>query len=466
MKALRHAVVVMTRESFIILCEKRHDFSRRAIVCDEELQVFSDERFTLTELRDIDSVFSAANDARVCSLVANILPSVNLWRTAVPGSVVRHMRLDAGTIHGAAPRIIRYLHCGTVGAETEKLVFRFLGFIRTAAACNATYTYRCDGSEVFIKKNRIDLSNYTSYRKFIVLNATAALSMVRLSGRARIWQCRDLEKYRSDGKVRLYVIPANPTKTRVLQNTVAGRELLAEHRDIIFTGSGVMILLASNADDGGLAAGLESELATEYAAMVFRLSRGLLRGTNIAKACTVAFLPAAGFFTTLTDCALHAALETGRDFPWSEVVDICGYPRMDRGRFINPLLQEIYMKKTITEFYQGIYRTAIRDGGDVSVVLPIPDADWLTALWDLAPFEVMAVHGGNGRKQRMFKGVADLLGITGGTLVGKGEIAVALAYNGGQAWKRNKGAILSLIGKYFVEKGRFLERRRHANARR
>ncbi len=459
LKALRRPVVTITRESFIILCEKGHCFRRQSIICDEELQVFSDERFTLMDLRDIDTVFNAASDERVCSLVGSILPSINLWRSTVPDTAAHNMRLDAGTIHGVAAKIIRYVRRAPLNPKTEKLVFRFLGFIRTAAECNATYAYRCDGNEVFVKKNRIDLSNYTSYRKFIVLNATAALSMVRLSGRAKIWKCKDLEKYRNEGKVRLYVIPANPTKSRVKCNTDAGKELLKEHRDSIFACDGSMVLLACNREDGGLAERLEAELAAEYATMVFKLSRGLLRGTNIAKACTVAFLPSAGFFTTLTDCALHAALETGKDFPWSEVVDSSGNPRMDRGRFINPVLQEIYMKKTIAEFYQGIYRTAIRDGHDVNVILPLPDADWVTALWDLAPFEIMAVHGGDGRKQRLFKGVAQLLGITGGTLVLKVEVALSLGYSGRQAWKRNRGAILSLIGKYFVEKGRFLIRR-------
>lgn len=459
-KGLRKPVIVMTRESFLMLCEKRFNFSRHTVICDEDLSVFSDERFTLAELRRLEAVLCMAGEGVVAKLVKTLFPGLAFWKSAPAlASAVSPLRIDVVAVARASQTIRRYSHTGDMKRDDELLVFRFLLFFRTAAECNATYGFWFDGEKVIVKKNRIDLRGFTAYRKLIVLNATASLSLVEMSGRARIWRCPDLEPCRGEGKVSLYVIPHNPTKSRAERNTTDGLKLMADNAGAIVASDGTWILVACNREDEGRADRVETELKSSFNANVLRLSRGFLRGTNSAKMCTVAFLPAAGFFSTLADCALHAALRTGMDFPWSEVIGADGRPRMFHGRFINPLLQDIYMRKTITEFYQGIYRTAVRDGGDVAVVIPLPDADWITALWRLTPFVVAAVHGAGERKHRLFSGIGALLGISGGTKLAKKAMAEMLGYSGAQAWKRNKRIIMDLMGEYYADMGGFLVRR-------
>ncbi|HCE42811.1 MAG TPA: hypothetical protein DET40_04635 [Lentisphaeria bacterium] len=456
LRGLRRPLVVMTRESFIVLCGKGFDFTSHTILCDEDINVFADEIFTLGGMRRLADIFSMAGDYNVSQLVRTLMSGAKFWAAApVPDSAARYMRLDSDSVAHALAEILRYMGTHTLKRDDELLVFRFVMFFRSAAACKAAYAYYFDGRDVFVKKNRIDLQSFTAYKKLIILNATASLSMVRLSGRAKIWRCRELEKYRREGSVSLFIVPANATKSRADRNTAAGLQLLSEHILAAGCEPDTWVLVVANRNDGGRADRVEAALGAEYGLSVFRLSRGLLRGTNAAKQCTIAFLPSAGFFTTLVDCALHVALKQGKDFLWSEVVCHDGRPRMRKGRFINSKLQDVYMRKSLTEFYQGIFRTAVRDGGSVAVILPLPDAEWVTALWRLTPFKVRAVHGG-GRKARLFSGIGTLLDMEAGKPVSKTAVAELLGY---KAWKSSRTVIMKLLKDFYVVSGRNLVRR-------
>lgn len=452
-RQLRRPVVVMTREAFLGLCEKGHNFSRHRIICDEALLTFADESFTADELDTLNGIFNRyGHGSSVSDLLRRLFPALSFKGSRgvahIPDGHMRWLLLSKVWDSGIAGRIIRFMKAGKL-QEHETLVYRFLLFFRTAAACAASYAYTFNGVVLRVKKDRLDLRSFTACKSIIVLDATAALSLSEFATGACIYTCPDLDNYAMQGTARFYVVVGNPTKSRRDRNTADGLALVDRHGRDIFAG-GNDIMLPFNRDCADAVARTEQFiLAHNGNAKPHRISRGLMRGTNAMRMCTSAFMPAAGFFTSIEDCGLHACLRLRMDMPLSELFLAAGKPAMHQGRFRNPVVQDIYMRKAITELYQGVYRTAIRDGRDVSIVLAVPDAGWLVPLFQLMRFTVIdAVHR-NPRAAKMFKGLSDLVNMKPGTGISKRRAAACMGYTGTDAWKNHKDQITALLEPFF-----------------
>ncbi len=451
-------VVVMTRESFLVLCEKGCDFSRRRIICDEALLTFVDEAFSADELDTLHRLFTRYGyDNRLSNLLKSLFPSLSFNAFSGAG------RIPDGHIHWCelskvwdgeiVSRIIRFVKAaGDSLLQSEALVYRFLLYFRTAAMCGASYAYTYDGKILRVKKDRLDLRNFTACRSMMVLDATAALSLSEFAPTTCIYTCPDLDIYAKQGFAKFYVAVGNPTKTRRVKNIEAGLELMQVHGSEIFAAGPVMLPLNRDCDDAiaHVETGI-TQCASRHglSVQIRKISRGLMRGTNAMRDCTSAFMAAAGFFTSIEDIALHACLRQRRDLPWSELRNADGSPRMHHGRFTNSVAQDIYMRKAITELYQGIYRSAIRDGRNVSVVLAVPDAGWLLPLWQLMRFTVVDAAHANPQTVQMFTGLSRLVNMSAGATVTKRDAAACLGYPGVDGWKDHKDMLNGLLAQFF-----------------
>ena len=459
---LRRAAVVMTLESFLVLCEKKWNFRKSNIICDEALLTFADMDFTAEELDTLYRIFTRYGyDRKLSGLLKSLFPSLSFNAFSgvarIPVQHIRWYALSKVWDTDIIRRVIRFVKAaGARLGESEALVFRFLLFFRTAAECGAHYAYSFDGRVLRVKKDRLDLRTFTACRSIMVLDATAALSLSEFAPSTCIYTCPDLDRYARQGAARVFVAVGNPTKRRRVLNIEAGLGLMQLHGAEIF-GGGSEIMLVFNNDAEAAMSQIESCISY-YAqcqgksAGIRKIGRGRLRGTNELRMCTSAFLTATGFFTSIEDCALHACLRKRRDIPWSEIRNSDGSPRMHHGRFTNDVVQDIYMRKAITELYQGIYRTAIRDGRDVSIVLSVPDVGWLVPLWQLMRFTVVDATHCNPQTVQMFTGLSQLVNMDPGKVVGKCDAAAYLGYTSADAWKDHKAELTGLLGQFFMIK--------------
>ena len=456
---LKRPVVVMTLASFLLLCEKGQDFGRHLIICDEDLLTFSDVNFTADELDFLHRLFTIHGQLlKASNLLPMLFPSLRFSTfhgvDRIPDQHIRFMTL-AGWDRSLTGRVIRHIKADPARfTDCEELLFRFLMFFRTCAACGADYAYSFSGDMLCVKKNRLDLKSYTSYRQFFVLNATAALSLNEFAPGTKIVTCAGLDKYKSEASAQLYVVVGNPTMTRRRKNIKLGMSMI--YRNLLpFFADGCNVLVPCNASGDEVPAMLATRLIgqapieqTGRSGAVHKISRGRLRGTNDFRMCTSAFFVAAGFFTSIEDCTLHAVLRTGQDMAWSEVV--CdGMPVMHKGRFRNEVVQDVYMRKVLTEMYQGVYRTAIRDGRDVQVVIALPSADWLVPLRQLMSFVVVDAEHVTTQIIQAFIGLSALMNLEPGTTVGKRDAAAMLGYEGDTGWKDHRDRISSLLEPFF-----------------
>ena len=458
-RQLGRRLVVTTRASFFQLCEKGHDFSQHLIICDEDLMTFIDETFTADELDTLYRVlgrYDAFSD--IARLLRDLFPSLmfshfrGIDRT--PDTHVRFMT-QAGWDRSVTGRIIKFIKADP-GAmkQYEELVFRLLVFFRTCAECASNYAYYYDGRNLYVKKQRINLRAFTGYRQFIVLNASAALSLNEFAPGTDIVTCDELDKYRDESSVDLYVVASNPTVSRRSSNITRGLSMLGLNATCFFAG-GPDVLLPFNASNGDEDADIaEHGIRREYRshagadANVHRISRGRLRGYNEFRNCTSAFFVAAGFFTSITDCVLHAVLRTGTDMAWTEVVRN-RRPVMHKGRFVNADVQDVYMRKTLDEIHQGVFRTAIRDGRDIQAIIALPSAEWLVPLRMLMKFKVVEAEHPCPQTVKAFLGLSQLMNLAPGTVVGKREAAAILGYDGETGWHDHRNRISSLLESYF-----------------
>ena len=134
-----------------------------------------------------------------------------------------------------------------------------------------------------------------------------------------------------------------------------------------------------------------------------------------------------------------------------------GTPRMDsNGRFCDPAMQETYAKTCLDLMYQAIYRTAARCGKDVDIILPIPSIDWLIALHNLMPCEVVAVKGSNKRREATFTGISTLINMSEGETISKQDVASACGY---ASWKQAKRILKDVMTELFEFTTRTLTRK-------
>ncbi len=476
-KQLCRAVLLMTTAGFMCLLEAGFDFSDRRVWVDEELAVFSDETFSVDELRLLMELMSNAGDEDVRTLVSRIFPALEI--SADPfmhkaaqrgGKLVKFSRLDGLLAHGVRSRLMRFIHsCGRNLrlAGSDDLFFRFVGFFRTDPRCDAQYAYFESDGRVYVKKSRISLSRLaTLCSGLTVLDASAAISICTINAEIPIYSCGELGKRRNPGRVSAYVVAGNPTKSRRGRNSSeAFRMLVSAGKDLVEAAG--CIMLPYNARDEGCAGDLELAIQEHCAKLdvpcsIYRISRGRLRGSNEARHCNLAFFTQIGLFTSLFDCALHACLAAQGDIPWSEMANPDGSPRMSRGRFLHPGFQQVYRFKTAALLYQAIYRTCVRNGLPSTVFFAVPDIEWLIDLWALMPFDVLkASCGGNTRREQFITGFSLLVNARPGHEISKRDAAIALGYCGRDPWGEHAGRLKELLGGFYSIGARTMERIRN-----
>ncbi len=461
-------VVLMTRESFLLLCERRQEFERHRIIVDEALLTFADREFSADELDVLHRIFNRFTPGKeTAGLLGRLFPPLKFraygGMVRTPDDRVRWMDLSGAWDPAVSARIMRFVRAAGAGfREHEELVLRFLLFMRTAAACGASIAYLFDGGRLMVKKDRLDLRAFTTCAGLTVLDATAAVSLSEFAPDTRIWTCPDLESYALQGKASVYAVVGNATKRRRMKNSAAGLELLARHCADIFAGGPDMMLPFNRESPYDTYPGtprfdladVEKGIAgiavgRGVVANIRKISRGLMRGTNDFRICTTAFFAASGLFTSVQDCALHACLRLKRDLPLSEVFGADGRPAMHHGRFKNDLVQDIFVRMAVGELHQGLYRTAVRDGRDVAVVIAVPDVGWLVPLRQLMRFEVVDAAHPNAQTVQQFKGLSELMNMEPGASIGKRQAAVTMGYSGDGAWKDHKERIYGLLELFF-----------------
>jgi hypothetical protein len=470
---LTRSAVVTTRQAFIGLCEKNHDFSSHTVIFDEDIMKFCDEFLTFKEIGQLQSVFAGSPDPGIRSLLPNLFPTLKLLPSGhidafAKDDYIRYQTLDEKLPPGVLGKVIRFLRksSNNLGSR-EDLLFRFLLYFRSASLCNASFAYAVDTKGVFIKKDRVDLRKFTNFSKFFVLNASACVSLNEFSSDTPVLHCSDLDKHRQAGTIEVYAVLSHPTKSKRAGNMFEGCCLLNNYFDEIAHEGSAMLLPhnISNEDSGGVNAD-DAEIRIKTIAEdrnvkldIYRLSRGFLRGTNRAQHCTSAFFPSTGLFTSVTDIALHVCLRSREDVPWNRFVDSRGAPLMSGGRFRDKVFQEIYTRKCLSELHQGIFRTGVRCGNDVSVIIAVPSVDWLSILYSLSPFRLCAVTPEDHRHHRLCTAWGALVAMPAGTKLTKKEVAIKLGYTSKTGWKDHKGFILQLLaGHYECKKGNMVRK--------
>jgi len=259
-------------------------------------------------------------------------------------------------------------------------------------------------------------------------------------------------------QVALTVIRGNPfgskleahleATLKVLKTTTLG----AEHN--------CTLVCSPKPDDGwpeGFLKRLQAALGLQTE--IIRLRRGRFRGTNEARECTLAILSTVPFFTNIDDIATSAVLRKGAHLPLAEVFaeskDGVRFPKISQGRFVLPELQELFMLRCLAEIHQALFRSAVRDGKPVDVILVLPDEVWLASLWNLFLPGFTVLHAfkikddGDLEADEGMMGMATLLRMEAGEKVGKSEAARLLGYEGRAPWKDNKRALRALLRLFF-----------------
>ena len=461
---LMKPVVVTTASSFLSMCERGQDFSKANVIIDEDLSTFAGVGYSAEELRKIDAFFSMSSDPMTAGAVSRILPLVNLeeLRCGCTGdssdihyykSSSRFGRGFFSAITDYARKNSRYLEANGL----DELVFGFILFFRTTDSCVASYASVVRNNTVEILKNRLSLAKFTSCKRLMLLDGSAGYSMNDLGAELPVFTCNELGWKHLRGHLNLHVVIANPTQSRIASNTEMAMGMLLStgselFGSILWEGKAVLVphnvRLKSEALADNAITRLHSAMPT---AEIVKAPAWSLRGTNDYGHCDTAFLVSAGTFTTVVHAGLCACLRTGTDLPISRLMNADGSPRMHKGRFVEPSVQDAYARNSVAAIYQAIGRTAIRNGGDATVFLAIPSPEWLVALYSLRPFNLDGVQGANRQTESTFRGVVLLMAEPPGTRFGKSAVAAIMGYTGTNAWRDKGKSILYLLKGIYQE---------------
>ncbi|MDF7826852.1 hypothetical protein P4B35_22685 [Pontiellaceae bacterium B12227] len=310
-----------------------------------------------------------------------------------------------------------------------------------------------------LKKNRIGLSEIKS-SKLWILNASAALSPATYPDSMKIHRCVDLQP--NSHRVNLYVIEANPMRSKVEDNVKATKALLKAHPELKDHEKVLLTLSKQDGEGTDIIKKLKSGLHKDADIKV--INRGRLKGTNEASDRTLVILSCMSVFTTVDNCAMELALDNGRTIPRTTIYNNLGAPKMHRGYFEVPDIQEIYACSALDELYQALYRSAIRIDQDVDVVIAIPHLEWLSALHRtvLPDFALQAAYRFKDEKLEdnpLVWGFCDLLEMDEGESIKKPDVAEKLGFNWKTAWKDNKDKILFWLEPFFEVRNRELVRK-------
>eukprot|EP00825_Cyclidium_porcatum_P024283 TRINITY_DN26761_c0_g1_i1.p1 TRINITY_DN26761_c0_g1~~TRINITY_DN26761_c0_g1_i1.p1 ORF type:complete len:223 (-),score=12.22 TRINITY_DN26761_c0_g1_i1:333-1001(-) len=172
---------------------------------------------------------------------------------------------------------------------------------------------------------------------------------------------------------------------------------------------------------------------------------GLLRGSNNYRDCTAFVSVGAGFCDGASDMALTAALLRGETIHGTEIWAADGRPLMHRRQFKCREIQNVFAKQYLAILFQGLWRTALRDGRDVVAVVALPDVTWLAELRRLMPLTLLEVTNDAAQMIKV-NGLFKLLDTPAGKPISKQEAARMLGY---RSFKRNKDKIKLLLDGFF-----------------
>lgn len=225
------------------------------------------------------------------------------------------------------------------------------------------------------------------------------------------------------------------------------------------------MLTLSKQDGGGAKIIKKLKSVLHHDADIKVINRGRLKGTNAASDRTLVILSCMSVFTTVDNCAMELALNEGRTIPRTGIYNTKGAPKMHRGYFEVPDIQEIYACSALDELYQALYRSAIRMDQDVDVIIAVPHLEWLSALHRtvLPDFALQAAYrfkDGTLEDNTLVWGFCELLEMDEAESIKKTDVAEKLGFNGKTAWKDNKEKILFWLESFFEVGTRELVRKK------
>ncbi len=465
-KALKQSAAIMTHQGFLILAEQGKINTKASVIIDEDLQTMLSADFTLKELLDIDRW--------TCKVTGNQYRNLG---KLLPGTLMEHyiehsvLKYDptlnnptyCGNHYAAFSSNTKLVKDGlsdigmaissAMGSVPEH-VWSFYFFFRSARNLETDFilheTQDKNGTpRLHLKKNRIGLGSIKA-RKLWILNASASLSPNTYPDSMKIHRCVDLQP--NSHRVNLYVIEANPMRSKVGDNINASNALLKAHSELK---RHTKVLLTLSKQDGSGAKIIKMlKPALHHDVDIKVINRGRLKGTNEVSDRTLVVLSCMSVFTTVDNCAMELALDNKRTIPRPSIYNKHGAPRMHRGYFEVPDIQEIYACSALDELYQALYRSAIRMDQDVDVVIAIPHLEWLSALHRtvLPDFALQAAYRWKDGKlddNPQVLGFCELLEIAEGESIKKSDIAGKLGFKGKTAWKDNKDRILFWLDPFF-----------------
>lgn len=345
----------------------------------------------------------------------------------------------------------------TEAEHARQVLYEVLTFFRPGYRGDQTYAYReirgPKGVRYCVKKNRFDLGSQPVGKRLWILNASAGLSPYPYPANLPVFRCADLKP--QGHRVSLHFIAGNPMQSKHDAHVRTACQII---RKVCLDRNHATAFIPTDKDSQAyddIAAAVRDSFGA--ATRIVRLERGRIRGSNAAGDCTFACLAGLSLFTSIDNVGATAALISRRTVPvYPDVFSRTGQPSMPGGRFKPKLMREIYALSALDELYQTLWRTAVRNNGQVEAIVVVPDAEWLSVLWRtvMPGFWTHDVHkaADKGFKiDRAMDGVAFLMTVEPGKEFRKQDVAKLLGYQGDKAWKENQNRIRYLLEPFFAE---------------
>ena len=472
-RQLDRPVVVMCHNGFVRLLESEAAeplLDRARIVIDEDLNAFLSTEFEHEDLQLVDSYVSGLGLSLkpffpYTSFAASGTP-YGIQPGALTYASIHYVYRNEGAtsaLSNIVTDLRKAIGTGRLGltattAQNEharQLLYELLSFFRPGYRGDASYAYReirdRNGVRYLVKKSRFNLGSQPVGVKLWILNASAQLSPYPAN--MPVYRCPDL---RPNGhQLSLHVIVGSPMQSKHGAHVRTACEIIRKiclNRDhkaaFVATDKG-----ATSFDD--VASAVRGSFGE--ATRIVRLERGRIRGSNVAGDCTFACLAGLSLFTSIDNVGATAAIVTRRTIPVTpNVFARSGVPSMPGGRFKLKIMREIYALSAMDELYQTLWRTAVRNDGQVEAVVVVPDAEWLSILWRtvMPGFRTHAVYKPSDRSFKIdlaMDGLVFLMGVAPGREFAKQDIAKRMGYQGQNAWKDNAARIGYLLAPFFED---------------
>ncbi len=472
---LQRPVVVMCHNGLVRLMESESLEPRLEsahIVVDEDLQAFLSAEFRLGDLELVEALVQSVGMTvkpffpytrfATAATQLDVKPGARTFaglhyvyrdtkQTADLEYIVRELRRAVG---------IGKLDINASSAEAEharQMLCELLTFFRPGYRGDQTYAYRelrdPKGVKYCVKKSRFDLGSQPVGKRLWILNASARLSPYPYPANMPVFQCAELKP--QGYRVSLHVIAGNPMQSKQDAHIATACKII---REICRDRRHQAVFIPTDRSSPGfdvMAAGVRDSFGA--ATEIVHLERGHIRGSNTAGNCTFACLAGLSLFTSVDNVGATAALISRRTIPvYPDVFSKAGAPSMPGGRFKLKLMREIYALSALDELYQTVWRTTVRNAGQVEAVVVVPDAEWLSVLWR-SVMPGYRTHGVHKAAAPGFKidlamdGLVFLMGVAEGREFKKQEVARLLGYRGAQAWKENQNRLRYLLEPFFAE---------------